>query len=282
MVELAVTALDCAVLADGLTYPESPRYYDRLIYLSDVYAYQVLSVTLAGTVRPHRRLPGRPAGLGKLPDGRLVVATALDHRVVALTASPGGDQLHADLSPMVTGLLNDMIVDGAGRCWVGDTGHLLGQPSQPGRLIRVDPDGTATVVAEDVAFPNGLVLLPNGTRLLVAETFGRCITSFEVTAAGELARRTVLCRLDGIPDGMCLDTLGRVWVAMPELERVDVIDLGGVHVASYTTPGWRPVACNFVGPDRSQLLVCLSQQDQSIRRGRLVVARPGSRGAGVP
>lgn len=280
MVEVA--ELDCRVLADGLTYPESPRYYNGLIYLSDVHAYQVLSVTLAGTVRAHRRLPGRPAGLGMLPDGRLAVATALDHRVVLLTAGPGGDEIHANLSPMVTGPLNDMIVDGAGRCWVGDTGHLLGQPSQPGRLIRVDPDGTATVVAEDVAFPNGLVLLPDGSRLLMAETFGRCITSFQVTASGDLAGRSVLCHLDGIPDGMCLDASGRVWVAMPELERLDVIDRDGVHVGSYTTPGWRAVACNFVGPDRSQLLVCLSQQDQSTRHGRLVVAHPGTRGAGVP
>jgi len=259
MVEVA--QLDCRVLADGLTYPESPRYYDGLIYVSDVHAYQVLSVTLDGMVEVHRQLPGRPAGLGMLPDGRLAVATALDHRVLALTGRPGGDRVHADLSPIATGLLNDMIVDSAGRCWVGDTGYLLGQRSQPGQLFRIDPDGAATVVAEDVAFPNGLVLLPDGTRLLVAETFGRCITSFEVTAAGDLTRRTVLCSLDGIPDGMCLDASGRLWVAMPELERLDVIDQGGVRVASYTTPGWCAVACNFVGPDRSH---------------------PGIRGAGVP
>ena len=270
------------VLADGLVYPESPRWRNGAWYVSDVHAFRLLHVAPDGAVRVLHEVPGRPAGLGWLPDGRLVLATALD--CLLLTEETDGRlRQHATLRALVTGRLNDMVVDEQGRAWVGDTGRARGDPYQPGRLIRVDADGHPVVVAENLNFPNGIAITPDGTTMYVAETWANRITSFTIEPDGSLTGRTVHAVLDGIPDGVCLDDRGTLWVALPELARVDTVGPTGEVAPAITIGDWRATAICFGGPERSTLLCALARiGERGERAGRLVVFDLDVSGAGLP
>ncbi|GAA5040659.1 sugar lactone lactonase YvrE [Thermocatellispora tengchongensis] len=271
-----------AVLAGGLVYPESPRWDRGSLLVSDVHAFRLVRVRPDGTWRTVREVPGRPAGLGRLPDGRLLLATALDRTLLA-GPEDGPMSVHADLSGLTTGLLNDMIVDPGGGAWVGDTGHALGAPERPGRLLRVEADGTARVACEDLVFPNGLALTPDGRTLYVAETFARRITRFDVAPDGALSGRAVHAVLDGIPDGLCLDGLGRLWVALPELFRCDTVTPAGDVETAFGTGDWRPIAVCSGGPGRRTLFCTLARlPEDGTRSGRVAALPLEPGGAGTP
>lgn len=270
------------VLADGLVYPESPRWDNGALLVSDVHAFRVVRVHTDGTWETVHEVPGRPAGLGRLPDGRLLVATALDRTLLA-GFDDGPLAVHAELTGLTTGLLNDMIVDPGGRAWVGDTGHALGSAPRPGRLLRVEADGTAAVACEDLVFPNGLALSPDGRTLYVAETFARRITRFEVAPDGSLSGRAVHAELDGIPDGLCLDERGRLWVALPDLARYDTVAPDGTTEPAIVVGDWRAIAVCFGGADRRTLFCTLARiPDDAPRSGRIATVPLESTGAGIP
>jgi sugar lactone lactonase YvrE len=110
-----------------------------------------------------------------------------------------------------------MVVDAVGRAYVGNFGFQLFAQEQPKPtcLVLVMPDGQARVVADDLMFPNGCVITPDGRTLIVAETFAKRLTAFDIDASGDLSRRRVFAALDVLPDGICLDAEGCVWVANP-------------------------------------------------------------------
>lgn len=229
----AVTLLRMAELstvASGFSYLECPRWHDGALVVSDFYTHRVLRVGADGTSTELAAVPQQPSGLGWLPDGRMLVVSMRDRTV--LRQEPDGTLVvHADLTGLASWHLNDMVVDERGRAWVGNFGFDLmgGADIAPGELIRVDPDGTATVVARDMMFPNGCVITPDGTTLLVAETVGQRITAFTITDDGALTERRewatfgpaptgtsmadVVATAVLAPDGMCLDADGAVWVA---------------------------------------------------------------------
>ena len=222
---------DTTVLLDGLHFGEAPRHGpDGKFYFSDFYEKAVFTVDLeTGEKQVVCSLPGQPSGLGWLPDGRLLVVSMKDRTVRRLEPN-GVLALHADLFDIATFHTNDMLVDARGRAYVGNFGFDLHKkineegieslldPSYdpPGTpLALVEPDGTTRVAAEDMKFPNGTVLLPNGT-LLVAETLAYRLTAFDVAEDGSLSNRRVWADLREhviAPDGICVDAEGGVWVA---------------------------------------------------------------------
>jgi len=278
-------------LVDGMAYLECPRWHDGRIWFVDFYTYAVYSAAADGSdLRTEVEVPGQPSGLGWLPDGRLLVVSMKDARVLRLEAD-GSLSVHADLAAYVSGHPNDMVVDDRGRAYVGEFGFDLmgGADVAPGRLLRVDPDGSVSVAAEELLFPNGSVITDDRT-LLVDETFGNRITAFDIAEDGTLGnRRTwaelgpvptervladVLPQLVVAPDGCCLDAEGALWVADAHRGRVLRVLEGGT-VDRTIDPGSGVFACMLGGPDGRTLYLCSAPDFQeearkNAREGRLL------------
>lgn len=246
----------------SVVYPESPRWIDNRVWFSDVHDYRLKTVDLSGGVRTVCDVPGRPAGFGELPDGTVIVSTALDAKLSVLADSRLVEV--ADLSPLVSGYLNDAWVDSRGRMYVGDTGFRFGTDDDvaPGRLILRDADGAVRVVAEDLAFPNGIAISDDLSTLYVAETLGQCLTAYTCDADGSLSDRRTVLTFDFRPDGICLDSTGMVWVAATTAAKFVCVDPGttsqstAAQVAEVSSPGGIAVACMLAGPDREHLVLC--------------------------
>jgi sugar lactone lactonase YvrE len=211
---------------DGLSFGECPRWHDDRLWYSDFYASTVSSAGEGGDVRVEVEVPGEPAGLGWLPDGRMLVV-ARKPRTVLRREEDGTLVHHADLAPTATFHANDMVVCDDGRAYVGNFGFDLDtfieergvrffDPPRPptAALVHVDPEGTTAVAAEDMDFPNGSVVFPDGRTLVVAETLSGRLTAFDRAPDGTLTNRRVWAQIAGCsPDGICLDEAGRIWVA---------------------------------------------------------------------
>ncbi len=180
-----------ATLLDGLTFPEAPRWHDGRLWFSDFYTQRVVAVDPAGRAETMLEVPQRPSGLGWTPDGALLVVSMLDRRL--LRVEHGTTRVLADLSAVATGPCNDMVVDGRGRAYVGNFGYdrHKGEPPRTTCLARVDPDGRVTRAAEDLFFPNGTVITPDGRTMIVGETQGHRLTAFDVAPDGTLSNRRV-------------------------------------------------------------------------------------------
>ena len=246
------------LLLDGLVFPESPRWHDDRLWFSDMYACQVMSVGNDGVARIEAGVEHQPSGLGWLPDGRMLVVSMHDCRL--LRHDPQGLSVVAELGDMADYHCNDMVVDRLGRAYIGNFGFgFLGKaPVKPTVLILVTPDGRKRVVAEDLLFPNGSVITPGGDTLIVAESFARRLTAFTIAPDGSLSGRRVWAQLHGASaDGICLDAEGAVWVASPvSAEVLRVLEGGAItHRIAVATQG---IACMLGGADRQTCLLYTS------------------------
>jgi sugar lactone lactonase YvrE len=246
-------------LIGGLGFPEGPRWHDGQLWFSDFGDRVVRAVGLDGTVREIVRVDARPSGLGWLPDGSLLVVSMTDQRLLRTTSS--GVAMHADLSSFTRSACNDMVVDADGNAYVGYMGFdLLASPLEPkpAALLLVRRDGSVSVAAADLAFPNGVVIAPDRRTLIVAETFGRRLTAFDVAKDATLSRRRVFAELpDRAPDGICLDQSGAVWVADAAGKAcVRVKEGGDVTDVIKTERGC--YACALGGTDGRTLFLCLA------------------------
>ena len=247
-------------LLDGLTFPEAPRWHDGRLWFSDFYTHRVVAVDPAGRAETMVEVPQRPSGLGWTPDGALLVVSMLDRRL--LRVENGTTRVHADLSAVATGPCNDMVVDGRGRAYVGNFGYdrHKGEPPRTTCLARVDPDGRVTRAAEDLFFPNGTVITPDGRTMIVAETQGHRLTAFDVAPDGTLGNRRVWAPLgDAVfPDGICLDAEGAIWVSDARGFALLRVREGGKIDGTVSTGTRYAFACMLGGADRRTLFVCTS------------------------
>lgn len=286
-----------AVLADGLTFAEGPRWHDGRLWFSDFYDHAVKAVDLGGTVELIVEVDGQPSGLGWLPDGRLLVVSMTDRRVLRL--DPGGLTEHADLSGVATFNCNDMVVDGAGRAYVGNFGFDLDHAfaTRPARevwtdhplaaMARVDPNGTVHVAATGLDFPNGTVITPDGRTMIVAETLGSRLTAFDIAPDGTLSGRRVWATVPrSAPDGICLDADGKVWFADATGSRCVRVAEGGTIIDTIATDQ-HCYACMLGGDDGTTLFMLTAASSavdiaSTARSGRIVTARVDVPRAGWP
>ncbi|NEX63464.1 SMP-30/gluconolactonase/LRE family protein [Noviherbaspirillum galbum] len=237
------------LIAEGLTIVEGPRWHDGSLWFSDFCLQKVMRVEPDGRLSEVAHVPGQPSGLGWLPDGRLLVVSMHDRRVLRLDAQ--GLALHADLSALATCHCNDMLVDGQGRAYVGNFGFDMfeKEPERPAEIILVEPDGSARIVASDMRFPNGTVVTRDGRTLVVAETFGKRLSAFDVAPDGTLSNRRVWAAFDeAMPDGICIDAEDAIWVASPPTREYLRVREGGEITHRIAIPG-QAIACALGGED---------------------------------
>ena len=261
-------------LVSGLSFTECPRWRDGRLYVSDFYTHRVFAFAMDGTAETIAHVPQQPSGLGFLPDGSLLIVSMRDRKI--LRRQPDGSLVtHADVSALAPGFLNDMLVDRDGRAWVGNFGFDLtgGAPARTTVLICVEADGAAKVVADELGFPNGMVLTPDGRTLIVAETTMNRLTAFNVSA-GSLSNRRIWAAFGGapattnvaetlkqtavVPDGICLDAEGYVWVADAAHKRLVRVAEGGRIVEELKTNGLGAFACMLGGDDGRTLFACVA------------------------
>jgi sugar lactone lactonase YvrE len=275
------------IVVDGLTFAEAPRWRDGKLWFSDFYSHRVMTVDSARRVETVLEVPQRPSGLGWTPDGALLVVSMLDRSL--LRVENGRARVLADLSSVATGPCNDMVVDAAGRAYVGNFGfdRHQGEPERTACIARVDPDGRVTRAAEDLRFPNGTVITPDGRTLIVAETLAHRLTAFDVDASRGLSNRRVFAEIEGcFPDGICLDAEGAVWVADARNPRVvRVLDGGRIERTIFTGDRFA-FACMLGGDDRRTLFVVTNTGSGPAmadkRDGRIESVRVDVAGAGLP
>lgn len=191
-------------LAEGFDFVEDPRWHEGRLWFVDFFQEKVMTLDEQGHREDVVHVPGRPSGMGWLPDGSLLVVSMTHHQVMRYR--DGRLTVHADLNQLVSDYdLNDMLVDEQGRAYVGNFGCKLfegGEP-KPTCLVMVDPAGKPQVVAEDLIFPNGMVLVDEGT-LVVAESFAMRLTAFDRRRDGTLTNRRVWASLGGLyPEWHC-------------------------------------------------------------------------------
>ena len=278
---------ELTVLLGDLYFPEGPRWHEGRLWFSDFYAHEVVAVDVDGRRETIVTVPKQPSGLGWLPDGRLLVVSMIDRKLMRL--DPEGLREAADLSSLATWHCNDMVVDAEGRAYVGNFGfdHHHGAPEQAANLVRADPDGSVHLAARDLLFPNGSVITPDGRTLIVGETRGGRLTAFDKHGDGSLAGRRVWADLEGgYPDGICLDAEGAVWVADPRNKEVIRVREGGEILQRISTGERGAFACMLGGDDRRTLFVCTAlasgPKAAGTRSGRLEYTRVDVPGAGLP
>jgi sugar lactone lactonase YvrE len=220
------------VLLDGLVFPESPRWHDNALWLSDWGAHEVLRVDQDGAPEVVARVESFPMCVDHLPDGRLLVVDSAGKRL--LRQEPDGTLVtYADLSTLSSHPWNDIVVDGRGNTYVNGIGFdFPGGEVGPGLVALVTPDGTATQVADNLAFPNGMAITLIG-ELLVAESYAGRLTAFDIALDGSLSGRRVWADLgDAAPDGICVDAEGAAWYADVPHQRCVRVREGGEVLAT--------------------------------------------------
>lgn len=259
------------LLVDGVDFGEGPRWHDGRLWYSDFYQAAIYSVGPSGDRRvEHGDLPDRPSGLGWLPDGDLLAVLMTQRRIVRFDERRAMHP-HADLSEIATGYCNDMVVAADGTAYVGNFGFDLEARSQfqPATLAHVAPDGTAGPAATDMRFPNGSVITPDGSTLIVAQTFGGDFVAFDIGSDGSLSGRRTWASVPGTsPDGCALDTGGALWFADAVGSQLLRVREGGEVTDVFATP--QPAfACALGGDDgRTLFAMCAPGPDPGDVAGR--------------
>jgi|tagenome__1003787_1003787.scaffolds.fasta_scaffold20710896_2 sugar lactone lactonase YvrE len=278
------------VVLDSLTIGESPRWHDGRLWVCNWGAAEVVAVDVDGSCERMLDAPsGIPFCIDWLPDGRLLLVSGGDGKL--LRREPDGSlEVHGDLTGVSHGAWNEVVVDGLGNAYVNGAGFdmMAGEPFAPGVIALVAPDGRARQVADDLRFPNGMAMTPDERTLIVAESYGRRLTAFDVRADGGLEHRRVWASLgDGVPDGICLDAEGAIWYAdVPNRRCVRVAEGGEVLGRVDADRGC--FACMLGGADGRTLFVVAAHwrgadaMFAGERTGQVLVARAPAPAAGRP
>src|SRR5260221_14223910 len=285
------------VLLSGLAYVESPRWHEGRLWFAHWGRGEIVAVDLDG----HSDVTGHgPSGLGWtidwLPDGRLLVTGK-----ELLRREPDGSMVrHADLGGHADGW-NDMVVDGRGNIYLNSIRFqfLAGASPTSGIIALITPDGTARQVAGDLAFPNGMVITPDNSTLIISESFSGRLIAFDIEADGSLSNRRVWA--EGLaPDGICMDAEGAIWVQTSNVRshsgRDDALEGAVVRVREggkvlQRIEHDRPIfAAMLGGPDGKTLFLLaaewrgIEQVNEAVaaRTGQVLISQAPVPGAGWP
>lgn len=265
------------VLLAGLGLGESPRWHCGRLWFCNWGLQQVIAVDLAGNSEVIVQVPTTlPFCIDWLPDGRLLVVSGQERLLLRLE-NDGSLVTHVDLSSLTEQPLNEIVVDGRGNIYVN---------GGPGIIILITPDGSSRQVVNGIAFPNGMAITPDNSTLIIAESFGKKLTAFDIASDGNLENRRLWADLGmGVPDGICLDAENAVWYADVPNKRCVRVAEGG-H-ALQTIPVDRGCfSCALGSLDRKTLFIVASEWHgfermfDGIGTGQLLAAEVSVSGAG--
>lgn len=273
-------------LIGGLYFGEGPRWHENKLWFSDFYSHKVMTLDENNSLETVCEVPSQPSGLGWLPNGDLLIVSMLDRKI--LRFSEGSISVHADLSEYVAHKCNDMVVGRDGTAYVGNFGMGdAGESLNSTHLMIVKSDGTVLKGPDNLLFPNGTVITEDGKNLIIAETLGAKLTSFDIEDNGELTNRKLWARTSPlfslliikflssmgfdlskvdfskysknlhVPDGICLDEKNGIWIASPTTKAVVRIEKGGNITDTINTPKGA-FACMLGGKERKTLYVIIS------------------------
>jgi len=277
------------ILKMGLVFGESPRWHEHRLWLSDWGAREVIAVDPTGRSEVIAQAPSFPSCIEFLRDGRLLMVSA--HDGLLLRRDPDGSVVtHADLTGVSEHPWNDIVVDGRGNVYVNNTGFDLGAGEEfaPGTVALVSLDGSVRQVADGFAFANGMAVTPDNATLIVAESYAKRLTAFDIATDGSLSNRRVWADLGvGVPDGICLDAEGAVWYGdVPNKRCVRVREGGDVLQTIALDRGC--FACILGGVGRRTLFMVAREWrgpasiNDGTRTGQVVIADAPAPSAGWP
>ena len=275
------------ILLTDLTFAEGPRWHKGRLWFSDFYAHEVIAVDEKGQRETIINVPEQPSGLGWAPNEELLVVSMRNQKILKLKNNELIE--HADLSAHANYWCNDMVVDENGGAYVGNFGfnrHANEKPKGT-TLVYVSPSGEPSIAANDLWFPNGTVITPDNTTLIVAETRGRCLTAFNIARDGSLNGRRIFAATENMyPDGICLDAEGAVWVADPQNKEIIRIRDGSEITDRISLGDRGAYACMLGGEDKRTLFVCTNvgsgPEIASKKSGKIETLRVDIPGAGLP
>ena len=270
-------------VAEGFHFLEGPRWHENKLWFSDMHGYKVHNLDADGNLSTLAEIPEQPSGLGWLPDGSLIIVSMLDRKLMKL--KDGELSIHADMSHLTPYQCNDMVIAKDGTAYVGNFGtDNVESKIHKTCLISVTQEGETKICADSLLFPNGTVISPDGKELIVGETFGGNLTSFQINESGELSKRTIWARVMPlhfkiitsiirflniplkesnstpfpVPDGICLDSDNGIWVASPTTAEVIRYKKGGKITDRIATP--QPAyACMLGGKDEKELYILTAE-----------------------
>ncbi len=264
-------------LLTGLAFGESPRWHEDRLWFSNWGMQEVVAVDLDGKSEVMVRVPTTiPFCIDWLPDGRLLVVSGREG--LLLRREPDGSLLpHADLSGLSDKGWNEIVVDGRGNAYINGGGFdlLAGEKFAPGIVALLTPEGSARQVADGIAFPNGMAVTPDNSTLIVAESYAKRLTAFDIAADGSLSNRRVWADLDGgVPDGICLDAENAVWYGdVPNQRCVRVREGGKVLQTINLDRGC--FACMLGGADKRTLFMMAAEWRGPANMAAMAEARTG-------
>jgi sugar lactone lactonase YvrE len=281
---------DVQVVMAGLVFGEQPRWHEDRLWFSDWGTQEVIAVDPEGNSEVILQAPSFPLCVDWLPDGRLLVVSSREG--LLLRREPDGSLVtHGDLTGVSDPSAgNELVVDGRGNAYVNGGGFdlMAGEEFAPGIVALVTPDGSARQVADGIEFPNGMLVTPDDSTLIVAESYAKRLTAFDIAADGGLSNRRVWADLDdGVPDGICMDAENAVWYAdVPNRRCVRVREGGEVLHTIELDRGC--FACALGGPDRRTLFMMATEWNgpanmfDGPRTGQVLTVRAAAPGAGRP
>ena len=278
--------MNTEILLTGLAFGEGPRWRDGYLWFSDFYRHGIFRVDENGTEELVLEVPTQPSGLGWLPNGNLVFVSMLD-RCLKQMDPTGEVSAHADLSHIAGGPCNDMVVGADGTAYVGNFGFEQGEDFAQATLAIVDADGTTRSGPDGLDFPNGTVINPEGNRLVIAESYGRRLLSFDIERDGSLTGRHLFADLgERVPDGICLDVEGGIWVGDPANHSVFRVVDGG-EITHHIDLELNCYACALGGEERRTLYLVTAPTSgrggaADRREGRIERIRVETPGTGSP
>ena len=302
------------VLCEGIYFGDDPRWHQGRLWFSDFFAHAVKSVSLAGDLRTEVAIDDQPSGLGWMPDGSLLIVSMFKRQLLRRSVD-GKIKVHADLTHVAEFASNDMVVDSMGRAYVGDFGYDLPKAMATqgvenvlahhptAKVACVSPDGEVRVVATDMHFPNGSVILPDGKTLVVAETIAERLTAFDIGADGDLTNRRVWAwvapqvphgsaqlfakpigtAFHRLPDGIALNAAGQIWIANAVAPECVLFAEGG-KVLDVIDTGVPCFACMLGGDDGKTLFMHVSPPTAGLDspKSKVIVTTVDVPHAGLP